>query len=164
MKCRQCSNVFRVIGDALNLRLDTKILLEMAARSYYRDWGEIDITLSPSTPLNVLGLVLNPPDDLEQALGLQVVVNNQLLTDLDFSLRENAKLFVREPQERKIAAARPRYRMVWKNIPPAKLLQYLDRNVKLYVTNRPLREGVLIGQEGDRILVQKRVASGKPPF
>lgn len=32
VKCRQCSNVFRVIGDALNLRLDTKVLLEMAAR------------------------------------------------------------------------------------------------------------------------------------
>ena len=34
MKCGQCRNVFRVIGDALNLRLDTNILLEMAARSF----------------------------------------------------------------------------------------------------------------------------------
>ncbi len=33
VKCRQCRNVFRVIGDALNLRLDTGVLLEMAARS-----------------------------------------------------------------------------------------------------------------------------------
>lgn len=33
VKCSQCSNVFRVIGDALNLRLDTRVLLEMAART-----------------------------------------------------------------------------------------------------------------------------------
>jgi GAF domain-containing protein len=33
VKCQQCSRVFRVIGDALNLRLDTSVLLEMAARS-----------------------------------------------------------------------------------------------------------------------------------
>lgn len=33
VNCQQCSNVFRVIGDALNLRLDTKVLLEMAARA-----------------------------------------------------------------------------------------------------------------------------------
>ena len=32
VKCRQCSSVFRVIGDALNLRLETRVLLEMAAR------------------------------------------------------------------------------------------------------------------------------------
>lgn len=33
VNCGQCSNVFRVIGDALNLRLDTRVLLEMSARS-----------------------------------------------------------------------------------------------------------------------------------
>jgi GAF domain-containing protein len=33
VKCSQCSNVFRVIGDALNLRLETEVLLEMAARA-----------------------------------------------------------------------------------------------------------------------------------
>jgi GAF domain-containing protein len=31
--CKQCSRVFRIIGDALNLRLDTTVLLELAARS-----------------------------------------------------------------------------------------------------------------------------------
>jgi len=33
VKCRQCSDVFKVIGDALNLRLDTEVLLEMAAKA-----------------------------------------------------------------------------------------------------------------------------------
>ena len=33
VNCSQCSNVFRVLGDALNLRLDTKVVLEMAART-----------------------------------------------------------------------------------------------------------------------------------
>ena len=33
VKCRQCRNVFRVIGDALNIRLDTSVMLEMAAQT-----------------------------------------------------------------------------------------------------------------------------------
>lgn len=33
IKCVQCRNVFRVIGDALNLKLDTSVMLEMAAES-----------------------------------------------------------------------------------------------------------------------------------
>jgi GAF domain-containing protein len=38
VKCRQCRNVFRVIGDALNIRLDTRVLLEMAARSLIEEF------------------------------------------------------------------------------------------------------------------------------
>ncbi len=33
VRCSQCSKVFHVIGDALSAQLDTKVLLEMAARS-----------------------------------------------------------------------------------------------------------------------------------
>jgi GAF domain-containing protein len=39
VQCEQCSNVFRVIGDALNLRLDTSVLLEMAARSFVEQFN-----------------------------------------------------------------------------------------------------------------------------
>jgi GAF domain-containing protein len=33
INCVQCRNVFRVIGDALNLKLDTPVMLEMAAQA-----------------------------------------------------------------------------------------------------------------------------------
>ena len=39
VKCRQCRNVFHVIGDALNAQLDTKVLLEMAARSIVEEFN-----------------------------------------------------------------------------------------------------------------------------
>jgi GAF domain-containing protein len=39
VKCRQCRNVFRVIGDALNARLDTSVMLEMAARSIIEEFN-----------------------------------------------------------------------------------------------------------------------------
>lgn len=136
--------------------------LESAVRSYYKDWGEIDIVLEPPTSLNLMTLVLKPPSNMEQALGLQVAVNNQLLTDLSFTLQESAKLFVSEPQTGKKATIRkPKYRMVWKSITPADLLQYQDRAVKLYVTDRPVREGVLKGLDGDRVLVEQHLDRGK---
>ena len=39
VKCRQCRNVFHVIGDALNAQLDTTVLLEMAAQSIVEEFN-----------------------------------------------------------------------------------------------------------------------------
>ena len=39
VKCRQCRNVFHIIGDALNAQLETRVLLEMAARSIVEEFG-----------------------------------------------------------------------------------------------------------------------------
>ncbi len=39
MKCRQCRNVFHVIGDALNAQLDTTVLLKMAAESIVEEFN-----------------------------------------------------------------------------------------------------------------------------
>ena len=39
VKCRQCRNVFHVIGDALNAQLDTTVLLEEAARSIVEEFN-----------------------------------------------------------------------------------------------------------------------------
>ena len=39
VKCRQCRNVFQVIGDALDAQLDTTVLLEMAASSIVEEFN-----------------------------------------------------------------------------------------------------------------------------
>jgi len=136
--------------------------LESAVRSYYRDWGEIDIIARPPNALNLLSLMLRPPENMEESLGLQVAVNDQLLTDLGFSLKKSARLFVPEAEAaKKLAAPRPRYRMVWEKISPAHLLQYRDRNVRLYVTGRPVRKGILRGIVGNKAMVEQRVNGGK---
>ena len=38
VKCRQCRNVFHIIGDALNAQLDTTVMLEKAARSIVKEF------------------------------------------------------------------------------------------------------------------------------
>ena len=38
VKCRQCRNVFHIIGDALNSQLDTTVMLEKAARSIVKEF------------------------------------------------------------------------------------------------------------------------------
>lgn len=136
--------------------------LESAVRSYYRDWGQIDIIAKPPSPLNLLSLMLRPPENLEETLGLQVAINDQLLTDLGFSLKKSAKLFVPESEaEKKRVAPRPRYRMIWEKVSPARLLQYRDRNVRLYVTGRPVRQGILRDIVGNTALLEKHLNGGK---
>ncbi|MFC2144481.1 GAF domain-containing protein [Acidobacteriota bacterium] len=39
VKCRQCRNVFHIIGDALNAQLDTTVLLETAAESIVEEFN-----------------------------------------------------------------------------------------------------------------------------
>ena len=136
--------------------------LEQAVRSYYGDWGEIDIIVKPPIPLDILTLMLRPPENIEETLGLQVAVNDQLLTDLGFTLNQATNPFVPEAEkEKKAPVARPRYRMVWKEIPPSQLLNYRDRRVRLHIADRPVRKGVLIGVEGNSVLVEQRVPGGK---
>lgn len=136
--------------------------LKMAVRSYHRDWGEIDIIAKPAEPVKLLELMLRPPQNIEQAFGLQVAINDQLLTDLDFKLQKGARLFVPDPPKKKKAAApKPRYRMVWKKISTANLHRYLDRNVKLYMTGQPIRKGILMDVNEKSVAVEQRVDGGK---
>ena len=136
--------------------------LEQAVRSYYRDWGEIDIIVKPPTPLNLLTLMLRPPENIEETLGLQVAVNDQLLTDLGFTLNQSTNPFIPEAQEKnKAPVVKPRYRMVWKEILPSQLLQYRDRKVRLHVADRPVRKGILMDIKGNTVLVEQRVTGGK---
>ena len=136
--------------------------LQQAVRSYYRNWGEIDIIIKPPVPLNLLTLMLRPPENIEETLGLQVAVNDQLLTDLGFTLNQSSNPFVPEVQKKKKApVVKPRYRTVWKEIPPSQLLRYRDRKVRLYIADRPARKGILIGVEGDVVFVEQRLTGGK---
>lgn len=136
--------------------------LDQAVRSYYRDWGEIDIIVKPPTPLNILTLMLRPPENIEEALGLQVAVNDQLLTDLGFTLNQATNPFVPKAEKKKKAPeVKPRYRMVWTEMPPSKLLNYMDTKVRLHIADRPVRKGVLMGVEGNAALVEQRVTGGK---
>ena len=136
--------------------------LEQAVRSYYGDWGEIDIIVKPPTPLNLLTLMLRPPENIEETLGLQVAVNDQLLTDLGFTLNQSTNPFIPEAQEKnKAPVVKPRYRMVWKEILPSQLLQYRDRKVRLHVADRPVRKGILMDIKGNTVLVEQRVTGGK---
>lgn len=134
--------------------------LEQAVRSYYRDWGEIDIIVKPPTPLNILTLMVRPPENIQQILGLQVAINDQLLTDLDFTLNQAANPFVPEV-EKKAPLARPRYKMEWKEIPTSRLMNYRDMRVRLHVADRPVRKGILIGVDRKTVLVEQRVTGGK---
>jgi len=137
--------------------------LRMAVRSYYTNWGEIDIIAKPVRPVNLLSLMFTPPQNMEETLGLQVAINDRMLTDLDFKLQKGAKLFVAQPKKKnkKPTPPRPRYKMVWKKVSAANLRNHLYRDVKLHVVGQPVRNGILVGIEGNSALVEQRVNSGK---
>lgn len=137
--------------------------LQLAVRSFYTNWGEIDINAKPARPVNLLRLMFTPPKNIEEMLGLQVAINDRLLTDLSFRLQKGAKLFTSQPKKKNLkpVAPKPRYKMVWKNVSPANLRRHLYKDVKLHVSGQPVRSGILMGFDGHSVLVEQRVDSGK---
>lgn len=137
--------------------------LQMAVRSYYSNWGEIDIVAKPAKPVNLLGLMFSPPQNIEQALGLQVSVNGRLLTDLNFKLQKDARLFSKQSKKRKRGPAIPRIRFknVWDSVSPANLRHHQYKDVKLHLAGRPSRSGTLVGLENGSVLVEQRIDGGK---
>ncbi len=137
--------------------------LQLAVRSYYTNWGKIDFSAKPARPVNLLALMFKPPTNIQQTLGLQLAINDRTLTDLSFRLQRGARLFSSsEPlKKKKPRAPKPRYQMIWKRVEPVKLQQHLDRKVKLYMADRILRTGILMGINGAMAEVEQRVSGGK---
>ena len=114
--------------------------LQFAIKDYYTNWGEIELVMSPPNPLNVLGLLFIPPHKMEETLGVQLTVNNRMITDLSFRLQKDGALFVKEDKKRKPPPApKPRYKMVYQSVPPGSLGQHIYREVRLQLRNQPER-------------------------
>ncbi len=137
--------------------------LQMAVRSYYSNWGEIDIVAKPAKPVNLLGFVFSPPKNIEEALGLQVSVNNRLLTDLSFKLQKDAKLLSKQgrKKKRKTLLPRLRFKNVWNRVSAANLRHHQYKDVKLHLAGKPSRSGTLVGLENGSALVEQRLDGGK---
>ncbi len=137
--------------------------LSWALKNYLKHWGNIMIELSPPRPVGMASLMNLSRAELSEKLGLQLAINGQLVTDLYFSIQENAPLLRKSGGEGKKKAVKPlvRYKWEWRNVSLGQLSSYLDHRVRVSTVSGVLHEGKLVGTSGKRISVQKNISGGK---
>ncbi len=145
--------------------------LQKAVRDFYRNWGEIEVVAAPDQPVGLLSLMFLPPERLADALGLQVRLNDQLITDTSFRWerpdgQDLSALFGAQPPEQseQTASQRPRriiVRRQYEPVPVGSIGRYIDHEVKIKPQGLPVREGVLRRISDGQAEVEQTVHGGK---
>ena len=146
--------------------------LSGAVRSFYRDWGRLEIIAAPSEPIGMLSMMFLPPDQLIDAMSLRFKLNDQLITDTSFTLTRPdanalaALLGQQQPQAEQDEAKpeRPQRIVVrrdYEEIPVGSIAQYVNHRVRIQPRGLPQREGVLKGIDNGIAEVEQTVHGGK---
>ncbi|MCB1773924.1 MAG: hypothetical protein KDI88_09930 [Gammaproteobacteria bacterium] len=146
--------------------------LSGAVRSFYRDWGQLEIIAAPSEPIGMLSMMFLPPDQLIDAMSLRFRLNDQLITDTSFTLTRPdanalaALLGQQQPQVEQEQAKPTRpprivVRRDYEKIPVGSINRYINHRVRITPRGLPEREGVLKGIDNGIAEVEQTVHGGK---
>ena len=137
--------------------------LTWALKNYIKHWGNLMIELSPPRPVGMVSLMNVSRAELSEKLGLQLAINGQLVTDLYFSIQEDAPLLRKPGTEGRKKVVKPpvRYRWEWRKVSLGQLSSYLDHRVRIRTVSGVVHEGKLVRTGGNRVSVQKKISGGK---
>lgn len=144
--------------------------LRRATRDFYRDWGELKLASRPEKPIGLMSMMFLPPDQLTDALALNLSLNNVPITDTSFTLEEPdmaglSALFGAEPETRGETKAKTPRRVIvrreYESVSTGSLSRYVDHLVRIKPRGQPLREGLLKGVRDGEAVVEQTVHGGK---
>jgi hypothetical protein len=149
-----------VLGDGLT----------RAVRDFYRDWGELKLVSRPEKPVGMMSMMFLPPDQLVDALALNLSLNSVPVTDTRFTIEKPdmaglSALFGAEPEASPETQAKTPRRIIvrreYESISTGSLSRYVDHLVRLKPRGQPLREGLLKGIRDGEAVVEQTLHGGK---
>lgn len=141
--------------------------IKQAINEFYRSWGSISLAARPLNPVGVMSLVFLPPEQLAQTLGLQLVVNDKLITDTSFTWDKDGQgsglpeMLGMAPPKKKTGPPKKRYRKEYRNVAVNELQNHISKDVRLNIHDQPMREGILVSIIDGEAKVMQRVQGGK---
>lgn len=138
--------------------------LKTALKDFLANWGTLLVEISPPRPVGMFELMQLPREQIAEKLGLQLVVNDQLVTDLSFRVLEGISLIRRNSGAgEKTKPSPPRIEYTWEyhKVAAGRLANYLDHKVIIREHDGRVHEGKLIDVAGGRVSIQQRVSGGK---
>ncbi len=138
--------------------------LKHALKEYVTSWGTLLIELSPPNPIGIFALMQLPREQIAEKLGLQLAVNDRLVTDLSFRILDGVSLVRRNSgagKKQKPLPPKVEYMWEYRKVPVERLSGYLERRVILKERNGRIHKGILVEAKGGRISIQQRISGGK---
>ncbi len=138
--------------------------LKYALKEYVTSWGSLLLELSPPTPVGIFALMKLPREQVAEKLGLQVAVNNRLVTDLSFRVLDGVSLVRRNSGAGKKSKPLPpkvEYMWEYRKVAVGRLSNYLDHKVILKERDGRTHKGTLVEAKDGRISIQQRISGGK---
>ncbi len=147
--------------------------LKRALRTFYNDWGEVEVKASPKQPVGVLSLAFLPPEQLVRTLSVDMRLNGKPVGDTSFTWvqpdnQQLSALFGMQQPGGAPAAAKPAeqprrilVRREYENVPVARLGEFIDHQVQLKPRGQPMREGKLKGVRNALAEVEQTLHGGK---
>lgn len=141
--------------------------LKQAIDDFYRDWGEIRVTLRPEKPLGMLQMMGINRDNAIYLLGLSLAVNGKPVPDLtfDFDIQALMRSANFAPPGTDLPPSKPIPPMVkisrtFQSVPVVALEQYIGSEVKIQPNRQPLRRGALVALAGGEAQIEQRTHGG----
>ena len=138
--------------------------LKHALKSFMDNWGTLLVELSPPRPVGIFEVTQLPWDQVAEKLGLQLAVNDALVTDMSFRILEGMSLIRhKNAAGKKRKKLPPKIEYVWKykKVPVGRLSRYLDHKVIIKDRAGVLHKGILSDISNGRISILKHVSGGK---
>jgi hypothetical protein len=144
--------------------------LQRAMRDFYREWGELKLVSRPAQPVGLLSLMFLPPDQLADALALNLSLNSVPITDTSFTLEKPdmpglSALFGAQPEQAEGKKDAPPRRVIvrreYEPVAASGLGAYVDHQVRIQPRDQPLREGLLKGIRDGEAVVEQTLHGGK---
>ncbi len=138
--------------------------LKTALKDFLANWGTLLVEISPPRPVGMFELMQLPREQIAEKLGLQLAVNDHLVTDLSFRVLEGISLIRRNAgvgEKSKPLPPRIEYTWEYHKVAAGRLANYLDHKVIIKEHDGRVHKGKLIDVAGGRVSIQQRVSGGK---
>ncbi|WP_456407566.1 hypothetical protein [Thiolapillus sp.] len=138
--------------------------LKRALKDYLTNWGTLLVELSPPRPVGMFALAKLPREQVAEKLGLQLAVNDSLVTDLSFRILDGISLIRRNSGAAKSQKPLPpKIEYVWEyhKVSPGRLSAYVGHKVIVKESDGRSHKGKLIEVKNGRVSIQKRLSGGK---
>jgi hypothetical protein len=141
-----------------------------ALREFYRSWGEFRLRAAPEQPVGPLSLMVMPPEQLVDALSLQLSLNDKAITDTSFTWQRPqapalAALFGNDDAEaaskQQAAPQRILVRRQYEPVAVQDIAKYIDSQILIKPRGLPPREGVLKSIKDNEAEVEQSLQGGK---
>jgi hypothetical protein len=154
------NRVRELLQNLANQGVGLGLGLSSAIRDFYTNWGELEIGLRPEKAVGLLVLLKTPKEQMAELLGLELIVNDTLITDISFDIKGLAGFISDKKEQKKPPPRRVRYKNVFREIKIADLAKYRDRLATITTNLGLVRKGVITELGEKEISLEQRQARG----